>query len=76
MPILGRKIQSECSPGTNVMSYRFKMPLANNSKSISRENPSQVSGDENELNHGDEDLQLRATCIYDQEEMRIYRMGE
>lgn len=28
MPILGRKIQSECSPGTNIMAYRFEMPLA------------------------------------------------
>ena len=76
MPILGRKIQSECSPGTNVMSYRFKMPLANNSETIVEQTLSQGSDDENKLNPADEDLQLRATCIYDQEEMRIYRMGE
>lgn len=93
MPVLGQKIQSECAHGTNIMAYRFEMPLAtrnsNNSKNgegkqAKKEESDQSScmvpsnrSDEDEYeNEDDEDLQLRANCIYNQEEMRIYRMGE
>lgn len=70
------------------MAYRFEMPVA---KPFTNDGAAEKEGDskDNEIEsmaHGrsdgvdedivDEDLQLRATCIYDQEEMRIYRMGE
>ena len=84
MPILGRKIQSECSYGTNIMAYRFKMPLADitspsskneesahtKQEDLSCVTPSESDGED------EEDLRLRATCVYEQEEMRIYQMGE
>lgn len=101
MPILGQKIQSECSPGTNIMAYRFEMPLATTSTGSSSSNvvvtPKQknsttengngggdksqegsdrISDRNEEAEDDDEDLRLRASCIYDREEMRIYRMGE
>eukprot|EP00536_Pseudo-nitzschia_multiseries_P002583 jgi/Psemu1/183731/e_gw1.34.66.1 len=87
MPILGQKIQSECSPGTNVMAYRFEMPLADADVSattnetcttISSEEPTTTTETEGQDNDYVEvsDLRLQAKCIYDQEEMRIYRMGE
>ena len=38
--------------------------------------PSNRSDEDEYENEDDEDLQLRANCIYNQEEMRIYRMGE
>lgn len=101
MPVLGRKIQSECSRGTNIMAYRFEMPLAlkTDDETFDKNNttnPSRIEerGESIESSHrhtssvtlsdadadnekdDDEDLRLRATCTYDREEMRIYRMGE
>ena len=82
MPLLGRKIQSECSPGTDILAYRFKMPLKTTTKDKVKkknensnvERSSSVSSSEN--SDDENDLRLQASCIYDQEEMRIYRMGE
>ncbi len=84
MPILGQKIQSECSYGTNIMAYRFKMPLADSTSTISKNEKSNYAKQEDiscavlpgSDGNDDKDLRLRATCVYDQEEMRIYRMGE
>lgn len=64
MPVLGRKIQAECKPGTTVLAYRFAIPLAQ------KDAPNDGEGGD------DNDLLLKADLIYDQEEMRIYRMKE
>lgn len=80
MPILGRKIQSECLDGTTVMAYRFQMPLAASSEttaeSSNNDDDESTSSVNTENKDDNDDLRLRATCIYDQEEMRIYRMGK
>ena len=85
MPLLGKKIQSECSRGTNILSYRFPMPLAsscsatnnNNNNTKDKENNNKKNNsDDNNDDDEEDDLRLQASCIYDQEEMRIYRMGK
>ena len=86
MPVLGRKIQSECTPGTNIMAYRFEMPLATSSTTThtkygeaNQDSTTRISNSRSssgEVNDDAIDTSLRATCIYNQEEMRIYRMGE
>ena len=72
------------------MAYRFEMPLANGSTATHLEEDETQSTTKNDSDNAattvtipserngedDENLRLRATCIYDQEEMRIYRMGE
>jgi len=86
MPILGQKIQSECSPGTKIMAYRFEMPLANTSMGTTNEDANTAtakgkgqiameSSADDSKNKEVVDVRLQAKCIYDQEEMRIYRMG-
>lgn len=70
LPILVRKFQKGCSPGTTIMAYRFEMPLSTTTTATNESDE-----EKNEEDDKDEDLRLRATCIYDQEEMRIYRMG-
>jgi hypothetical protein len=75
MPILGKKIQTECSLGTNILSYRFDIPLA--STSTSSQIPTQTSKTKNNNNNNNDkdELRLQANCIYNREEMKIYRMG-
>ena len=87
MPILGQKIQSECSPGTKIMAYRFEMTLATTSMWTAIENTTTATAKVKEQITTESsvvdseikavvDMRLQAKCIYDQEEMRIYRMGE
>lgn len=52
MKPLSQKIASECEPDTDVLSYRFALPLAHDEKTA--------------------DL-MKASTVYDHEEMRIYR---
>ena len=114
MPVLGRKIRSECSDGTHILAYRFEMPsrvaavtttddgvgdggddddrtttittrrhhhtvLAAGSKQQRSETETEGSASASELPSGndqdDKEFRLEASCIYDEEEMRIYRMG-
>jgi hypothetical protein len=75
MPILGEKIQRECSRGTDILAYRFGIPLATEKEKIGdddkkEEHTSSLSSSfEN-----DNDARLHADLIYDREDMRIYRM--
>ena len=81
MPILGKKIQTECSLGTNILSYRFDIPLASSSTSpqipmqTSKTNNNKETRKNNNNNNEKEELRLQANCIYNREEMKIYRMG-
>jgi hypothetical protein len=62
MPKIAHKIQSECRPGTFVLSYRFHIPIKIPSDYQSME--------------GDEvtDGFLNADLVFDEEEMRVYRL--
>lgn len=62
MPVLGTKIQVECAPGTDVLAYRFGIPLA-------VEKSTDVNSPENQIRNA----RLNADLIYDREDMRIYR---
>lgn len=72
MPILGSKIQMECSPGTNILAYRFGIPLAMDRHDDSE---SQASTPNNKK-HDDEEIRLNADLIYERGDMRIYRTKE
>lgn len=69
MPILGSKIQMDCRPGTDILAYRFGIPLAMDhheafeAKAITPNN-----------NNKDEEVRLNADLIYERGDMRIYRM--
>jgi hypothetical protein len=72
MPILGTKIQLECRPGTDILAYRFGIPLAvdkNDGKDNGDAHPTGSS-----QGNDDDDIRLCADLIYDREDMRIYRM--
>ena len=64
MPLLGKKIQSECAVGTNILSYRFAIPLIETKGSRTRAREKKLDSDE---------TRLHADCFYDREEMKIYR---
>jgi hypothetical protein len=63
MAPIAKKIETECQPGTYVMSYRFLVPL-------------QADPDEVVLNkdNAKEYVGLKADLVYDEEEMRIYKL--
>jgi hypothetical protein len=68
MPVLGAKIQSECAPGTNILAYRFGIPLLQR----------RYGNSDNHTNDNDnnkDEVRLNADLIYDREDMRIYRMN-
>jgi hypothetical protein len=65
MPIIAKKIASECRPGTFVMSYRFHVPL----HSAAQMNSSARFG-------WDDKGALGAELVYDHEEMRIYELRD
>jgi SAM-dependent methyltransferase len=58
MPVLGKKIQQECKLGTDILAYRFGIPL-----SVDQEIP----------HDNDPKIRLDADLIYHQQDMRIYR---
>ena len=65
MGALSRKISAECRPGTDVLSYRFAIPLSSQQQ-------------DDDIAHGREKFTkeeplLDARIVYDDEEMRIYR---
>ncbi|KAG7352491.1 RNA methylase [Nitzschia inconspicua] len=69
MPILGSKIQLECGPGTDIVAYRFGIPLAieNSESDLSQDKPSRP------LDESEQAVRLHADLIYDRADMRIYR---
>ena len=67
MPMIAKKLQTECAPGTFVLSYRFLVPIASEHDAIV------AKGDIGQDRVENSQL-LDATLIYDQEEMRIYQI--
>jgi hypothetical protein len=82
MPVLGTKIQTECLPGTNILAYRFGIPLlVTDEKQNEDDNDGEFSSTKRNLGNGDSrndnktsDIRLNADLIYDRGDMRIYRM--
>ena len=62
MPKIAALVQSECLPGCFLMSYRFRVPLLTGGNSALRKDD------------GSPNKALRATLVYDQEDMRIYEL--
>jgi hypothetical protein len=88
MPILGKKIQAECKSGTTVLAYRFAIPLAQTQHQQQQDDKNYNKGttmdddkgrhnkDGNNVVANDNSMLLNADLVYDQEDMRIYRMKE
>jgi hypothetical protein len=82
MPVLGTKIQTEYLPGTNILAYRFGIPLlVTDEKQHTDDNDREFLLTKTNLGDGDirndnktSDIRLNADLIYDREDMRIYRM--
>ena len=87
MSQIANKIQSECKPGTYIMSYRFLIPTTTTTTTTTTTSTSfiQSTNKQNvntkEFNyistntHDDvHDSTLNATLIYDKDEMRIYQL--
>lgn len=66
MPRIADLIERECQPGCWIMSYRFRVPLANNSG-----NGNEVKNKKDQVSVGGG---IHASLIYDEEEMRIYEL--
>jgi len=68
MPRIADLIERECRPGCWIMSYRFRVPLA-----------SSCNGDEMKSKKDQTPIEgcggIRASMIYDEEEMRIYELN-
>ena len=73
MPKIADLVQRECRPGCLLMSYRFRVPLLADEKSIVRKD-----GGENHEKGGSVKTSslggINATLIYDEQEMRIYEI--
>jgi SAM-dependent methyltransferase len=71
MPILGTKIQTECKPGTEILAYRFGIPLAT-------EDAENAGEDSNNTSPSDTVavVRLSADLIYERGDMRIYQMKD
>ena len=69
MPRIANLIERECQPGCWIMSYRFRVPLANSGNDESEEknkkDQASVGGSGG----------IHASLIYDEEEMRIYELN-
>ena len=65
MPQIASLVQNQCQPGCYLLSYRFKVPL------LSEKKTSDVVSEAK-----DNANLLDATCIHDEEEMRIYQLNE
>jgi hypothetical protein len=68
MPVLGTKIQRECKPGTDILAYRFGIPLSGENEgllTVNRTNDPIID----QYRNG----RLYADLIYNEEDMRIYR---
>ncbi len=69
MPRVSAMIERECQPGCWIMSYRFRVPLAS------------YSGNDDEVKNTKDHASkvdgggIRASLIYDEEEMRIYELN-
>jgi hypothetical protein len=65
MPKIAHKIQSECRPGTFVLSYRFHIPLMRSfdHKGMPQKNEAKIV-----------EGFLNADLVFDEEEMRVYRL--
>lgn len=61
MPRIAKMIERDCQPGCFIMSYRFRLPIANVTKDSDEGTKTKKSG-------------LHASLIYDEEEMRIYEL--
>lgn len=72
MPKIANKIQSECKPGTFVLSYRFLIPIIDSSSTKVSVNLGLRNCD---VNHN-KPLSgvLNADLVYDEEEMRVYQL--
>ncbi|KAL3907081.1 MAG: hypothetical protein SGILL_009015 [Bacillariaceae sp.] len=68
MPILGTKIQTECRPGTEILAYRFGIPLA-----LEPDDEDEAGGESLTLDDMEE-VRLSADLIYERGDMRIYQM--
>ncbi len=64
MAKVAKKIETECKPGTYVMSYRFLVPLQ----------PEIEEHESSNKNDAKESIGLQAKLVYDEEEMRIYKL--
>jgi len=69
MPRIANLIERECQPGCWIMSYRFRVPLANNGNNdevkTKKDHASVMRGSDG----------IHASLIYDEEEMRIYELN-
>jgi len=83
MSQIANKIQSECKPGTYIMSYRFLIPTTTTTttstsfiQSTSNQNVNTKEFNHISTNTHDDvhDSTLNATLIYDKDEMRIYQL--
>ena len=71
MPRIANLIERECQPGCWIMSYRFRVPLANNSGS----NDDEVKNTKDQEASVGDSGGIHASLIYDEEEMRIYELN-
>lgn len=73
MPILGTKIQTECRPGTEILAYRFGIPLALEGEDAAGDDKAE---DESTTPDAIEEVRLSADLIYERGDMRIYQMKD
>lgn len=69
MPRIADMIERECQPGCWIMSYRFRVPLANSG------NGDEVKNTKDQASVGGRGGGIHASLIYDEEEMRIYELN-
>lgn len=71
MPRIANLIERECQPGCWIMSYRFRVPLANTS---GNDDEVKSKNKKDQASVGDSGG-IHASLIYDEEEMRIYELN-
>lgn len=77
MKDISLKLRRECRPGTHILSYRFPLPLLSTGMNSSSSGNSKESGDRGGASAGSSTCEvalLNAEMVYDEEEMRIYKV--
>ena len=67
METLSRKLARTCQPGTFVLSYRFQLPTQ------AQQGPPTISSTTDSAQRSEDDL-LNAEMVYNEQEMRIYKV--